>query len=91
MLSFEVGTTNGLDAIERKLAERNALIWHAQTETYKGIMGVDPDRTEIAVASSLTGTPITADDWKNVDDTIYRGRSEGVSVSSTRAVVQNKH
>ena len=71
MLSFEVGTTNGLDAIERKLAERNALIWHAQTETYKGIMGVDPDRTEIAVASSLTGTPITADDWKNVDDAIY--------------------
>jgi catechol-2,3-dioxygenase len=71
MLSFEVGEPNELDVIERKLVERNALVWHAQTESYRAIMGVDPDRTEIAVASSLTGTPISSDDWKNVDDAIY--------------------
>jgi len=34
-------------------------------------MGVDPDRTQICVASSLTGTPISSDDWKEVDDAIY--------------------
>jgi catechol-2,3-dioxygenase len=71
MLSFEVGEPNELDVIERKLVERNALVWNAQTESYRAIMGVDPDRTEIAVASSLTGTPISSDDWKNVDDAIY--------------------
>jgi catechol-2,3-dioxygenase len=71
MLSFEVGAPNELDAIERKLTERHALVWHEQTETYRAIMGVDPDRTEIAVASSLTGIPISSEDWKNVDDAIY--------------------
>jgi catechol-2,3-dioxygenase len=71
MLSFEVGNPNELDAMERKLTERHALIWQGQTETYRGIMGVDPDRTEIAVAASLTGTPISSEDWNDVDDAIY--------------------
>jgi catechol-2,3-dioxygenase len=71
MLSFEVGALNELDIVERKLVERDALVWQRQTESYRAIMGVDPDRTEIAVASSLTGTPISSDDWKNVDDAIY--------------------
>jgi hypothetical protein len=34
-------------------------------------MAVDPDRTEICVASSLTGTPISSEDWNEVDDAIY--------------------
>jgi catechol 2,3-dioxygenase-like lactoylglutathione lyase family enzyme len=71
MLSFEIGAPNELDAIERKLAERNALVWSTKTETYRGIMGVDPDRIDICVASSLTGTPITSEDWESVDDAIY--------------------
>jgi catechol-2,3-dioxygenase len=71
MLSFEVGALNELEIIEQKLVERSALVWHRQTESYRAIMGVDPDRTEIAVASSLTETPISSDDWKNVDDAIY--------------------
>jgi catechol-2,3-dioxygenase len=71
MLSFEVGALHELDAIEQKLAERGALVGRGHTETYRSIIGVDPDRTEIAVASSLTGIPISSDDWKNVDDAIY--------------------
>jgi catechol-2,3-dioxygenase len=71
MLSFEVGGLDELDAIERKLVDRHALVWHAQTETYRGIMGVDPDRIEICAASSLTGYPISSEDWKEVDDAIY--------------------
>jgi catechol-2,3-dioxygenase len=71
MLSFEAGALSELDAIERKLVDRHALVWQGQTETYRAIMGVDPDRTDICVASSLTGTPITSDDWENVDDAIY--------------------
>jgi hypothetical protein len=60
-----------LEAIQRRLEERHALVWHGHTETYRAIMGVDPDRTEIAVASSLTGMPISSDDWKTVDDAVY--------------------
>lgn len=71
MLSFEVGALDELDIVERKLEERHALIWQGKTDTYRAIMGVDPDRTEICIASSLTGTPISSDDWKNVDDAIY--------------------
>ncbi len=71
MVSFEVGSPDELDAIERRLVERNALVWHGGSETYRAIMGVDPDRTEICAASSLTGSPISSEDWKNVDDAIY--------------------
>lgn len=71
MLSFETGAPNELDDIERKLRERHALVWRAETGTYRAIMGLDPDRIDICVASSLTGTPISTEDWENVDDAIY--------------------
>jgi catechol-2,3-dioxygenase len=71
MLSFEAETTGELDAIQQKLADRGAVVWHGQTETYRAIMGVDPDRTEICVAASVTGAPISSADWEHVDDTIY--------------------
>jgi catechol-2,3-dioxygenase len=71
MLSFEAGAPYELDAIEQKLEERGALVGRGQTETYRSIIGVDPDRTEIAVASSLTGIPISSEDWRKVDDAVY--------------------
>jgi catechol-2,3-dioxygenase len=71
MLSFEAGTPSELEVIEQRLVERQALVWQGQTETYKAIMGVDPDRTQICVAASFTGAPISSDDWKDVDDAIY--------------------
>jgi catechol-2,3-dioxygenase len=71
MLSFETGSPSELELIERKLVKRNSLVWHKQTETYRGLMGVDPDRTEICAASSLTGSPISSEDWKELDDAIY--------------------
>src|ERR1700722_2774406 len=33
MLSFETGSPSEIDVIERKLAERHALVWKAQTES----------------------------------------------------------
>jgi catechol-2,3-dioxygenase len=73
MLSFEAGSLTELDAIEQRLVERQALLWQRQrTEAYTSIMGVDPDRIEIAVAASnVTGTPIRSEDWKELDDMIY--------------------
>jgi hypothetical protein len=71
MLSFETGSPNELETIEQKLVERNALIWRKETNAYRGLMGVDPDRTEICAASSLTGSPISSEDWRELDDAIY--------------------
>jgi catechol-2,3-dioxygenase len=71
MLSFETGSTSELDAIEQKLAGRHALVWRKETSSYRGIMGVDPDRIEICAAASLTGTPISREDWEEIDDLIY--------------------
>jgi catechol-2,3-dioxygenase len=71
MVSFEVGTPSEFDAIERNLVDRDSVVWQGHTESYRAIMAVDPDRTEICVASSLTGTPISSEDWNEVDDAIY--------------------
>jgi catechol 2,3-dioxygenase-like lactoylglutathione lyase family enzyme len=71
MLSFEAGSPNELETIEGKLVERNALVWRKEADTYRGLMGVDPDRTEICAASSLTGSPISSEDWRELDDAIY--------------------
>jgi catechol-2,3-dioxygenase len=71
MVSFEAGTPIEFDAILQKLVDRHALVRQWQTETYRSIMCVDPDRTQICVGSSLTGTPISSEDWKDMDETIY--------------------
>lgn len=71
MLSFEVASAKELEAIEQKLVDRSALVWQKRTERYRGLMGVDPDRTEICAASSVTGSPISSEDWEELDDAIY--------------------
>jgi catechol-2,3-dioxygenase len=71
MLSFEVETPDQLDVIEQRLVRREALVRHQRTDTYSAILGFDPDRIEVAVASSLTGTPIRSEDWQRLDDLIY--------------------
>jgi catechol-2,3-dioxygenase len=70
-LAFEAGSLEELEVIEQRFAQRQALIWQGATETYKAIMGFDPDRIEISVAASLTGAPIRTEDWTNLDDIIY--------------------
>ncbi len=71
MLSFEVGSLAELETVEQRFVQRQALLWHRQTDTYRAILGLDPDRIEVCVASSLAGTPITGEDWQNLDDAIY--------------------
>ena len=71
MLSFEVGSLEELETVEERLVQRQALVWHRQTGRYRAILGLDPDRVEVAIASSLTRTPITSEDWRNLDDAIY--------------------
>jgi catechol 2,3-dioxygenase-like lactoylglutathione lyase family enzyme len=71
LLGLEAGSTAELDEIEQRLTERNAFIGRRKTETWEAIVGVDPDRIEITVSSSLTGAPIQSQDWTHLDQMIY--------------------
>ncbi len=71
VLGLEAGSLAELDVIEQRLRERNAFIGRRKTETWEAIVGVDPDRIEITVSSSLTGAPIQWEDWTHLDKMIY--------------------
>ena len=71
VLGFEVGSLESLELIERELEPRQALLTHARRETWEAILGTDPDRNEFVVASSLTGVPISRDDWRNIDSLVF--------------------
>jgi catechol 2,3-dioxygenase-like lactoylglutathione lyase family enzyme len=71
LLILEAGTPDQLDVIEQRLKERNAFIGRRQTDTWEAIVGVDPDRIEVSISSSLTGDPIGSSHWKHLDQMIY--------------------
>jgi catechol 2,3-dioxygenase-like lactoylglutathione lyase family enzyme len=68
---FEVTSPEELRLIEQRLEQRNALLTHTHRETWDAILGADPDRIEISVASSLTGEPISREDWRNIDAMVF--------------------
>ncbi len=71
LLAFEAGSPGELDVIEQRLVERKAFAGRRRTETWQAIIGVDPDRIEISVSSSLTGAPIQSEDWAHLDAMVY--------------------
>ena len=71
LLGLEAGSPAELDAIEQRLRERKAFMGRRKTENWEAIVGVDPDRIEITVSSSLTGTPLQWEDWTHLDQMIY--------------------
>ena len=71
LLGLEAGSVAELDVIQQRLTERNAFTGRRKTETWEAIVGVDPDRIEIAVSSSLTGDPIQWQDWAHLDQMVY--------------------
>jgi catechol 2,3-dioxygenase-like lactoylglutathione lyase family enzyme len=70
-VAFEAGSPDELDVIEQRLVDRQALVGRRLTETWRAIVGIDPDRIEITVASGLTGGAIRSDDWANLDEMVY--------------------
>jgi catechol-2,3-dioxygenase len=71
LLALEAGTPGELEVIAGRLTERNAFIGRRRTGTWEAIVGVDPDRTEVSVSSSLTGVPIQSTDWDHLDQMVY--------------------
>lgn len=71
VLGLEAGSLAELDVIEQRLTERNAFIGRRKTEAWEAIVGVDPDRIEIIVSSSLTDAPIQWEHWTHLDKMIY--------------------
>ena len=67
LLAFEASSSEELGLIEERLKQRRAFLRHEQGETYKAILGVDPDRIEISVATSVTDATISTDDWQNTE------------------------
>ncbi len=58
VLMLEADRPDQLDVIEQRLTERNAFVGRRRTDTWEAVVGVDPDRIEVSVSSSLTGVPI---------------------------------
>lgn len=71
LFALEAGSPRELDVIEQRLIERKAFVGRRRTETWEAIVGVDPDRIEVSVSSSLTGVPIQSEDWTNLDEMVY--------------------
>jgi catechol 2,3-dioxygenase len=71
LLALEVGTPDELHAIEQRLTERKAFIGRRRTEAWEAIVGIDPDRIELSVSSSLTGVPIQSAHWEHLDQMVY--------------------
>ncbi len=71
LLALEAGSPGELDVIEQRLLERKAFAGRRRTETWQAIVGVDPDRIQISVSSSLTGAPIRSEDWNHLDQMVY--------------------
>ena len=69
---MEVGSREELGQIEERLTQREAVIGHRRTDTWEAVIGVDPDRIQITVSSSITGAPIHASDWAGLDEIIYQ-------------------
>ena len=54
-------------AIEQRLAGPQALPGRRRTETWQATVRVDPDRIEVCLPASLTGTAVQVQDWANLD------------------------
>jgi catechol 2,3-dioxygenase-like lactoylglutathione lyase family enzyme len=72
LVSFEAASLDELDEIERRLVERQAFVARPRTKTWETVVGVDPDRIELTVASSLSGSPIGTVDWTHLDEMVYQ-------------------
>jgi catechol 2,3-dioxygenase-like lactoylglutathione lyase family enzyme len=71
LLGFEVASLENLELIKQRLEQRQAPLTQFRRETWEAIVGTDPDRIEFVVASSLTGGPISRDDWRNIDSMVF--------------------
>jgi catechol-2,3-dioxygenase len=72
LLALHVGSREDLAQIEERLTRRQALVGHRRTDTWEAVVGIDPDRIQITVSSSMTGAPMHASDWAGLDEIIYQ-------------------
>jgi catechol-2,3-dioxygenase len=70
-LALEAASTQELDEIQTRLKDRNAFVGGKTADNWRVVVGVDPDRISVSIASSLTGSPIASEHWKVLDDFVY--------------------
>jgi catechol 2,3-dioxygenase-like lactoylglutathione lyase family enzyme len=71
MLALEAASSEELDEIEKRLKDRDAFLGDKQSDNWRAVIGFDPDRVTVSVASSLTGSPISTEHWQILDDFVY--------------------
>jgi catechol 2,3-dioxygenase-like lactoylglutathione lyase family enzyme len=71
LFALEAGSMDELAVVEQRLVQRHAFTGRRRTETWEVVLGVDPDRVEVSVSSSVTGDPIASEDWRDLDEMIY--------------------
>jgi catechol 2,3-dioxygenase-like lactoylglutathione lyase family enzyme len=71
LLAFEAVWLDQLDVIQARLAQLGVLVGQLQTENHRSVHGLNPDRIDLPVASSLTAGPIRSEDWHDLNEGIY--------------------
>jgi catechol 2,3-dioxygenase-like lactoylglutathione lyase family enzyme len=71
LLAFEADSPDQLDVIQARLTQLGALVDRTETDVYQAVHGLDPDRIDVTVASSVTGGSIRSEDWHRLDEGIY--------------------
>jgi catechol-2,3-dioxygenase len=71
-IAFEVGSLEELELVSQRVSERQAFGRRVRTDVWEAIVCFDPDRIEVTVAASVTGSPIRSEDWQELPDFVYQ-------------------
>jgi catechol-2,3-dioxygenase len=71
VFGFELDSSEEFELVEQRLKERSAPLTHTRRDTWEAILATDPDRIEFVAATSLTGAPISRDDWRDIDSMVF--------------------
>ena len=67
---LEVGTVDDLEEITQALERRDSLVGKREADSWKAVVGHDPDRIAVVTSCSLRSGPLTYDDW-SPDEMLY--------------------
>jgi catechol 2,3-dioxygenase-like lactoylglutathione lyase family enzyme len=71
LLSFEAGSRDEFEDIAKRFAELDSIAGRHHAEGWEAFVGQDPDRIQIVVSVSTTGSPIRIEDWGHLDEIVY--------------------
>jgi catechol 2,3-dioxygenase-like lactoylglutathione lyase family enzyme len=70
-LVVEVDSTGELERVVDALKDRGLFEARREGDKWLAVFGRDPDGTAVAATASKTSTPITLQDWADLDEALY--------------------